>query len=169
VRTTTKPRSRVVGTVVLVAALTLGLSAVASALPTRGGGYYFLTDGLDYQLTTLGHRTLIYTFTIQTGSSHEVFVRNIGRNGPGLHLLTSSEWKEIRIIPPHESISVTMKYRVNNCAKVPKGNWPLAFEASWYDGKWYPVRMQMQGAGTQQWQQSLVSFVCGQNRPSIRP
>lgn len=108
------------------------------------------------------HRNVNYTFTIGTGSSREVLVREFGRCGPGLQLLIASGWRTTRIIAPHKSIGVTLRYHVSKCAKVPNGDWPLKLEVSWNGKAWHTITVQMNnsGPGSLEWQKSIADSVC---------
>jgi hypothetical protein len=147
----------------LLSALTLTTATPALASGTPNAGTYFLSTGVDSHanVDTL-RRDVSYTFALRTDSSREVLVRDIGRSGPGLQLLIPSTWRTTRIIAPHKSIGVTLRYHVSDCGKVPGGNWPLRLEASWSGGAWHVITVQMNnsGSGSLDWQKSIVDSVC---------
>jgi hypothetical protein len=155
-------RKHLAATFALVGLLVLVVSTSASAISTRSEGFYFLSTGDSFQINSdSAHRNAGYTFTLETGSSREVLVRDIGRSGPGLQLQKPTTLRQTRVIPPHESISITLHYHVSSCAKVPKGDWPLELEVAWKSGKWYRVKVQMLNAGLSlQWQKSIANGVC---------
>jgi hypothetical protein len=144
-----------------VLALVTSAPTLASGAPN--GETYFLSTGGDFGIyADTVHRNVSYTFTIETGSSHEVLVREIGRSGPGLQLLIPSTWRTKRVIAPHKSISITIRYHVSDCATVPGGDWPLRLEASWSGGVWHMITVQMPNFGTSapEWQKSIGDSVC---------
>jgi hypothetical protein len=157
----------------LAAVLTLGVSDLAMAAGIRSASDYFLSTGPTYQMYgDRIHRYVSYTFSLVNGSSRAVLIRKVGQNGPGLQLLVpSGSGMTQKLIPPsglgkthtvlpHKSIRLTVWFYVSECAKVPKGSWPLAMDAAWRTSTWQRVGLQMQSAGSVQWQRSLTGFVC---------
>jgi hypothetical protein len=152
---------RTVTALLLLSVLTLVTAVPAFAAGTPNAGTYFLSTGRNFHTyADTVQRNVSYTFTIETGSSHEVLLREFGRSGPGLQLLISSTWRTTRIIAPHKSISVTVRYHVIDCAEVPGGNWPLKVEASWNGGEWHVITVQIPSAGLGEWQKSIADSVC---------
>lgn len=157
----------------LAGVLTLSTGDLAMATGIRSADDYFLSTGPTYQ--AYGDRIHQYvseTFTLTNGNSRDVLVRRIGQNGPGLQLLVSSGSGKTqklippsgpgktRIVPPHKSIRLTVWYHVSDCAKVPKGSWPLTMDVAWSSGKWQRVGLQMPSTPSVQWQMALTGWVC---------
>jgi hypothetical protein len=158
---TTRLINRLLRTTALIALLTLGASGPAMATGSRSANSYDLSTGPTFQSGgDRIHRNVTYTFTIVNGSSRDVLIRRVGQSGPGLKLLIPSGWEDTRTIRPHKSISETVKFHVSNCAKVPKGTWPLTMDASWNTGTWQRVSLQLTTAGPLQWQKFIADSVC---------
>jgi hypothetical protein len=137
-------------------------SAPAFAANAPNAETYFLSTGTKWDVNAdTVNRDVGYTFSIETGLSRAVLVREIGRSGPGLQLQNLPTWRTTRTIPPHKSISVTLRYHVSDCATVPNGDWPLRLEASFKGGAWHVITMQINsGPGTPEWQKSIADSVC---------
>jgi hypothetical protein len=159
-----------VGALALLAMLTSLAAGPASASPhSQTAGDYFLSTGPSFQESGgVTHHNVTLTFSLETGASREVFIRDVGRSGPGLQLVKPSWWRTMQVIPPHETIVETIQYHISDCAKVPKGNWPLQLQVWGGAGKWHVITVQM-AAFTDQWQQSLADFVCQKPSSSISP
>jgi hypothetical protein len=159
--------------VTLVAVLTLGTGTLALADGVRGASDYFLSTGPTYSMSgDRVHKYVSETFTLTNGNSREVLVRRIGRNGPGLQLLVStgsgmnqklappSRPGKTRIVPPHKSIRLTVWYHVSDCAKIPKGPWPLTMDVAWSTAKWQRVNLQLPSVPTVPWPRSMTDWSC---------
>ena len=166
-------KGRLFRTGVLAAVLTLSASNLVSAAGIRSASHYFLSTGPTIQgFGDRTHKNVSETFTLVNGNSRIVLVREIGQNGPGLKLLVSSgsgtTQKLIarsgpgttQRIPPHKSIRLTVWYHVSNCAKVPKGSWPLTMDVAWNSGKWRRVSLQMPSGASVPWPRSITDWVC---------
>lgn len=94
---------------------------VAGAKSAAG---YSLSIGATYQMTgDRVHKFVSYTFTLVNGTSREVLVRQFGRNDPDLalpvptgtgtkqKLIAPSEPEQTQIVPPHESLRLTIWFR----------------------------------------------------------
>src|ERR1700731_2612790 len=165
-----QPDKRLIGIAAIAATLSLtnvGLS-MAAGLPSAE--LYSLVPGLNTQeFSDSTHKVVSYTFSVVNEGAREVFIRHVGRSGPGLELLgpIGAEMSQ-RLVRPtgvgktltvraHNSTALTVWFQVKNCAKVPKGNWPLPFDASWGGGKWQRVNMQLSTSGdAAQWQKSIA-------------
>jgi len=157
----------------LLAVLILGTGDLAMAAGTRSADSRFLSTGPDFQTySDSGHKYVSETFTLVNGNSREILVRKIGQNGPGLQLLVPSGSRTTqKLIPPsgsgathavlrHKSIRLTVWYHVSDCAKVPRGSWPLTMDVAWTAGKWQRVRLQMPSNSSVPWPRSLTNLVC---------
>jgi hypothetical protein len=146
-------------TVTVLAVVTLASTTAAYAIGTRSAGDYHLSNQGEIVFIHVG-RNVNFTFTLETGSSREVLLRDIGQSGPGIQLRTSSGWSTTRVIAPHKSITVTLKYRIIDCARVPKHDWPLRLEARWESGKWYSISVQITTFEGIPWQTYIAETVC---------
>ena len=157
----------------LVAVLTLGTGDLVMATGFPSASRYALSAGPTFQ--AYGdriHRYVSYTFTLVNGSSRKILIRKIGQNGPGLQLLVpSGSGKTQKLVPPsgvgttqtvspHKSIRLTVWFHVSDCAKVPKGSWPLTMDVAWSTSKWQRVNLQIASAGSMRWQKFIADSVC---------
>ncbi len=118
------------------------------------------------------HRNVSETFSIVNGSSRQVFIEKIGKNGPGLQLLVASgsgKIKKLEVpsgtrriyrLPAHKSLRITVWYHVTDCAKVPTGSWPLSLDVAWNSENWRRVNLQMPGTPSVPWPKSMTRWVC---------
>lgn len=154
----TNAQCRILRIGALAAVLTLSTGDLAMAAGIRSADDYFLSTSPTYHAYGDSvHKYVSETFTLTNGNSREVLVHRIGQNGPGLQLLVSSGSGKTqklippsgsgktRIVPPHNSIRLTIWYHVSDCAKVSKGPWPLTMDVAWSSGKWQRVGLQMLG------------------------
>lgn len=157
----------------LVVILTIGASNLAAASGTRSASNYSLSPGPNFQTyADVGHKYVSESFSLVNGNSRKLLVRGIGQSGPGLQLLipTGSGVAEklippsgpgmTKTVPPHKSIRLTVWLHVIDCAKVPKGSWPLTMDVAWTSGKWQRVSLQMPSGRLAPWPRSLTDLVC---------
>jgi hypothetical protein len=91
----------------------------------------------------------------------------IGRSGPGLTLV-SPEKQDAQILQPERSLGFSLKYKITDCAAVPKGDWPIPVrvEASGVPTTVY-ASLRMFGSdhegkqAAEPWQTALSVEVCG--------
>lgn len=166
-------RRRIIRVGALAAALTLSNTNWAMATGIQSANRFLLSTGSKIQETGDPiHKFVSYTFTIVNGNSRDVFIRDVGQNGPGLQLLVpSGSGMNLKLIKPfglgktltvlpHKSIGLTVWFQITNCAKVPVGNWPLPIDVSWGSGKWQRVGLQMPSPPSAQWQKFMADSVC---------
>ncbi len=164
--------ARLAALAALAAAFALSTVNFAAAAGTPSASIYSLSPGPKTQTTSDRiHKIVSYTFTVVNGNSRRVLLRRIGQNVPGLELLVpNGSGTKQNLIPPsgpgkthviraHMSITLTVWYRVSDCANVPKGPWPLAMDVAWSSEKWQRVALQLPSASVP-WPKSLTSFVC---------
>jgi hypothetical protein len=80
-------------------------------------------------------RQFTVNLDMKSRSQEPVTIVGIGRSGPGLELL-SPEKQDSQILQPRRSLGFSLKYKIIDCAAVPKGNWPI------------PVRVEASGVQT---------------------
>jgi hypothetical protein len=157
--------------IALFGAMTLvTASAALPALASNAGPYLLATGTSSQTYVDFSTRVVSYSFTLGTGASHDVFIRDVGRSVPGLQLLIPSGWRDARMIAPHTSIRVTLRFHVSHCNLVPSGTWPLTLEASWGDREWRVINVQMNNSGSDslEWQQSIADSVCHNTQDADR-
>ncbi len=167
-----KSKRYLVRAVAFVLAFSLGGVNLALAAGTPSASIFSLSTGPKTQTTSdRVHKLVSFTFTLVNGESREILIRQVGQNAPGLQLLipigTGTKQKLIppsgpgktRAIPAHKSILLTVWYHVSDCAKVPKGPWPLTVDLAWSSGKWQRAALQMPSASVP-WPRSVTGFVC---------
>jgi hypothetical protein len=145
--------------------------SMAAGLPSAER--YSLVPGPDTQMySDTIHKYVSYSFTIVNEGARNVFIRHIGQSGPGLELLVpTGTGMNQRLIRPtgvgktltvraHKSTGVTLWFQVNNCAKVPTGNWPIPLDASWGSANWQRVNLRLSFGDPVQWQKSIADSVC---------
>ncbi|MFC7649144.1 hypothetical protein ACFQX6_58500 [Streptosporangium lutulentum] len=69
---------------------------------------------------------------MKSKSREPVTIVGIGRSGPGLTLL-SPEKQDAQVLHPDRSLGFSLKYKIVDCAAVPRGDWPI------------PVRVEVSG------------------------
>ena len=157
----------------LAVMLALGAGSSVAAAGIRSASTYFLSSGSTIQMSgDRIHKDVSYVFTLVNGNARKVFVRGIGRSGPGLELLVPrGSGTTMRLDPPsgpgtthtvpaHKSIRLTVWFHVSDCSTVPRGSWPLTMDVAWSPGKWNRVGLQMTSGLSVQWQKSLANLVC---------
>ena len=157
----------------LVVVLALGTGNPAMAAGIRSASNYFLSTGPTYQMSgDRVHQYVSETFTFTNGISREVRIRMIGQNGPGLRLrvpsgsrttqklIPSTGSEKVQTVPPHKSIRLRVWYYISDCARVPKGIWPLTMDVAWSSGKWQRVSLQMPSGLSVPWLRSMTDLVC---------
>lgn len=157
----------------LVVLLALGTGNPAMAARIRSASDYSLSTGPTYQMSgDRVHKYVSETFTLTNGNSREVLIRMIGQNGPGVQLrvpsgsgrtqklIPSTGSGKMQIVPPHKSIRLRVWYHVSDCAKVPKGSWPLTMDVAWSSGRWQRISLQMPSGASVPWPRSMTDLVC---------
>jgi hypothetical protein len=133
----------VASALVLVSACGLAPSAHASAahsspdLPASPGFNLEMTgtstesvEGPDESF-----RQFTVNLDMKSRSQGPVTIVGIGRSGPGLELLSPGK-QDSQVLQPRQSLGFSLKYKIIDCAAVPKGEWPI------------PVRVEVSGVQT---------------------
>ncbi|MET9065460.1 hypothetical protein [Streptosporangium sandarakinum] len=90
-----------------------------------------------------GAREFVIRVDVQNLNKGPVTLVGIGRNGPGLRLMSADDSPQT--LKPRERVSYELRYRVTDCDAVPRKDWPI------------PVRVR-QGAGQRVVEVPLAGF-----------
>ncbi|AWS45808.1 hypothetical protein [Streptosporangium sp. 'caverna'] len=80
-------------------------------------------------------RQFTVNLDMKSRSQGPVTIVGIGRSGPGLELLSPGK-QDSQVLQPRQSLGFSLKYKIIDCAAVPKGEWPI------------PVRVEVSGVQT---------------------
>ncbi|WP_089209693.1 hypothetical protein [Streptosporangium subroseum] len=69
-------------------------------------------------------RQFTVNLDMKSRSQESVTIVGIGRSGPGLELLSPGK-QDSQVLQPGQSLGFSLKYKIIDCAAVPKGEWPI--------------------------------------------
>jgi hypothetical protein len=112
-------------------------------------------------------RRFTVNMEMKSSSREPMTIVGIGRSGPGMTLVPPKK-QDARILQPGRSLVFSLKYKITDCAAVPKGDWPIPVrvEASGGQTTVY-ASLQMFGSDREgkpagkPWQTALSGEVCG--------
>jgi hypothetical protein len=111
-------------------------------------------------------RQFTVNLDMKSRSQEPVTIVGIGRSGPGLELLSPGK-QDSQVLQPRQSLGFSLKYKIIDCAAVPKGEWPIPVRVE-VSGVQTTVYAALQALGsdpegkqaTEPWQTALSTEVC---------
>ena len=130
-----------------------------------------LWTNLDFQVDAeTTSREATYRFTVTNIGDRSITINSVGRSGPGLQLLDGKA--EPRSVPPRGRSTISARFKVEDCRRIPSGAWPLpvAFTAKDQAAK----TQYLDVAGTSPktlWQSAATDAICHPQKVtlSLRP